>query len=87
MTVITDTNILLSACLDEESESAGRNIDIFNKLLNQCCDNGMVISVADIATEHFILAEQLTKNVDINDKAFVAFFIAFEALVWTGDLK
>jgi len=87
MTVITDTNILLSACLDEESESTGRNIDVFNKLLNQCCDNGIVISVADILTEYFSLAEQHTKNVDINDKAFVAFSLAFEALIWTGDLK
>jgi len=120
MTVITDTNILISACLNEESESfkilntlsptidfvipdyalaeiekhkrsicesTGRNIDIFNKLLIQCCINGMVISVADISTEHFSLAEQLTKNVDINDKAFVAFSVAFEALIWTGDLK
>ena len=120
MTVIVDTNILISACLNEESdifkilttlsqtidfvipdyalaeidkhkkaicESTGRNIVIFDKLLNQCCDNCSVISVADISTEYFILAEQLTKNVDINDVAFVAFSIAFEALIWTGDLK
>lgn len=120
MTVITDTNILISACLNEESEifkilntlsqtidfvipdyalaeiekhktsiceSTGRNIFIFNKLLKQCCKNGIVISVAEIPTENFKLAEQLTKNIDINDKAFVAFSIAFEGLIWTGDLK
>ncbi len=120
MTVIVDTNILISACLNEESdifktlttlsqtidfvipdyalaeidkhkraicEGTGRNILIFNKLLNQCCDNGIVISVADISTEYFILAEQLTKNIDSNDAAFVAISIALEALIWTGDLK
>jgi predicted nucleic acid-binding protein len=120
MTVITDTNILISACLNEESdifkilttlsqtidfvipdyaleeiekhkkvicESTGRNIIIFDKLLKHCCDNGIVISVADISTKYFILAEQLTKNIDIDDTAFVAFSIALEALIWTGDLK
>lgn len=120
MTVVVDTNIIISACLNEESDifkilntlsqtidfvipdyalaeiekhkrsickSTGRNIMIFDKLLNQCCDKGIIISVADISTDYFKLAEQLTKNIDINDQAFVSFSIALEALVWTGDLK
>lgn len=120
MIVIVDTNILISACLNEESEifkilntrspsidfvipdyalaeiekhkssiceSTGRNIIIFNKFLEQCCANGIVISVAEVSTECFKLAEQLTLKIDINDKAFVAFSLAFEAPIWTGDLK
>ncbi len=120
MTVIIDTNILISACLNIESEifkilntlsqtidfvipdyaleeiekhkfsickDTGRDIIIFNKLLTQCCTNGIIIAVKELSAEKFILAEQLTRNIDINDKVFVAFSIAFDALIWTGDLK
>lgn len=120
MTIITDTNILISACLNEESEifkilntlfqkidfvipdyaleeiekhkyfickNTGQDIIIFNKLLKQCCDNGIIISVKEISVETVKLAEKLTLKIDIDDKAFVAFSIAFEALIWTGDLK
>jgi predicted nucleic acid-binding protein len=120
MTVIVDTNILISACLNGESEifkilntlsgiidfvvpdyaleeiekhkfsiceNTGCDISIFNKLLVQCCDNGVIISVEEISTENFLLAQELTRKIDINDQAFVAFSLAFDAPIWTGDLK
>jgi predicted nucleic acid-binding protein len=120
MTVIIDTNILISACLNEQSEifkilntlsqtidfvipdyaieeiekhkssicnSTGRDKIIFNKLLKLCCDKGIIIAAAEISTGNFKLAEDLTSKIDINDKAFVAFSIALNAPIWTGDLK
>ena len=120
MTVITDTNIIISACLNEKSEifkilntlsqtidfvipdyaleeiekhksficqTTGKDINIFDKLLKQCCDNGISISVKELSTENLKLAEHLTRKIDINDKVFVAFSIALNAPIWTGDLK
>ena len=120
MIIIIDTNIIISACLNENSEisklvknrsgnidflipdyaleeinkhklalckNTGYSIVEFDRLLYQCCENAAIFSVADISTDIFQQAAELTKNIDINDKAFVAFSIAFDALIWTGDLK
>ena len=120
MIIIIDTNIIISACLNENSEisklvknrsgnidflipdyaleeinkhklalckNTGYSIVQFERLLYQCCENASIFSVADIPTDIFQQAAELTRNIDINDKAFVAFSIAFDALIWTGDLK
>lgn len=120
MIIIIDTNILISACLNEKGEifrmirNLSGNIDFlipdyaleeinkhklavckntgystfqFDKLLYQCCENATIFSVADISTDIFQQAADLTRNIDINDQAFVSFSIAFDALIWTGDLK
>jgi predicted nucleic acid-binding protein len=120
MIIILDTNVIISACLNEKSEifkiisnlsvkidflipdyaleeitkhkfalckNTGYSISQFDKLLSQCCDNATIFSVEDISTSIFQQAAELTSNIDFNDKAFVAFSIAFDALIWTGDFK
>ena len=120
MTIIVETNILLSACLNEESEifkilnnlsdiigfiipdyaleeieknklsiceNTRRDINIFDQLLTQCCKNGTIISVSSIPTSTFELAAKLTQKTDLNDAPFVAVSLAYNALIWTGDIK
>ena len=120
MTIIVDTNILISACLNEESEifkilnnlsdiidfiipdyaleeiekhklsiceNTRRDINIFDQLLIQCCKNATIISVSSILTSTFELAAKLTQKTDLNDAPFVAVSLAYNALIWTGDIK
>ena len=120
MTIIVDSNILISACLNEESEifkilndlseiidfiipdyaleeiekhklsickSIRRDINIFDLLLNQCCKNGTVISLSAIPISTFELAAKLTQQTDLNDTPFVAVSLAYNSLIWTGDIK
>lgn len=120
MIIIIDTNIIISACLNEKSEifklltnhsgnidflipdyaleeitnhklalckNTGYSIAQFDRLLLKCCNNATITSVADISSAIFQQAEDLTRNIDINDQIFVAFSIAFDALIWTGDMK
>lgn len=68
-------------------KNTGYGIVQFDRLLYQCCENASIFSLADIPTDIFQQAAELTRNIDINDKAFVSFSIAFDALIWTGDLK
>ena len=68
-------------------KNTGYSIVEFDRLLYQCCENAAIFSVADISTDIFQHAAELTRNIDIKDKAFVGFSIAFDALIWTGDLK
>lgn len=120
ITVIVDTNILISACLNEESdifkilndlseiidfiipdyaldeiekhklsicESTRRDVNVFDQLLTQCCKNATIIPVSAIPTSTFELAANLTQKTDLNDAPFVAVSLAYNALIWTGDIK
>jgi predicted nucleic acid-binding protein len=45
------------------------------------------LSIAEISNQHFLDAQELTKQIDVNDTTFVAFSISFKSFFWTGDLK
>jgi predicted nucleic acid-binding protein len=59
----------------------------FDKTLLKLSSYFLVFSEKEINTVFFGKALEITKNVDENDAIYVAFTLALDALLWTGDLK
>lgn len=68
-------------------KKAKKETKIFENNLSQLLNNITVLSISEISNKDFLAAEELTKDVDIKDVAFVAFAISFNSLLWTSDLK
>lgn len=47
----------------------------------------VVISDDELTNEHIQLAEKFTSQTDIDDTIFIAFALALDSLLWTGDRK
>ncbi len=63
------------------------NTTFFKINLDLILQNVHILPDAEIKAIHITDAENLTKNIDTDDKIFVAFFLALNALIWTGDVK
>ena len=58
--------------------------EAFLKTLN---DVGLIYSQELINENDFEKAKELVENIDPKDAIYVAFSLALDALIWTGDLK
>jgi predicted nucleic acid-binding protein len=56
---------------------------LLDKLLAQC----LVFSAESISLAHTEKARKLTLSIDAKDTLYIAFCLALDALLWTGDLK
>jgi predicted nucleic acid-binding protein len=67
--------------------AANISIAIFKSLFNAIKQQLFIFSDDMIDVEHLNKALLLTKTIDEKDTIYVAFTIALDALLWTGDLK
>lgn len=120
MTLIIDSNILISAALNAESELYKLITTLFLKIdfvtpefslleiklhkkricknakletkefdinLTNLLSNIILLPDEEVSDQEIQKAESFTKAVDLKDTIFVAFSLALDALIWTGDLK
>jgi len=64
-----------------------KNIFLFQHNLSLLLGHLLVLQNEDLTKQNIIEAEKLTVAIDIDDTIFVAFAMALDALLWTGDLK
>jgi len=59
----------------------------FDKLLEKLLSQGLVFSSDSINAAHIEKAGKLTLSVDRKDTLYIAFCLALDGMLWTGDLK
>jgi predicted nucleic acid-binding protein len=120
MTIIADTNIIISACLNAQSElfqmltttyrgldfttpdfaleeivhhqteictKSRKNISVFRNNLSVVLGHLLILPNEYLSEKNIKEAEIFTSPIDIDDTIFVAFSMALDSLLWTGDLK
>lgn len=120
MIIIVDTNIIISACLDSNSDlyhlitssfnkidfvtpefslkeiithqenickKSRKNIAIFKTNLLATLNCITVLSDDELTESDIENAENFTRQIDIDDTIFIAFALALNSLLWTGDRK
>ena len=120
MTIIVDTNIIISASLNARSElfqiltttytgldfatpdfalkeivkhqaeickKLKKSLLLFQNNLSVLLHHLIILSDEDLSEINIEEAEKLTVSIDIDDTIFVAFAMALDSLLWTGDLK
>ena len=120
MTIIVDTNIIISASLNARGElfqiltntypgldfatpdfalkeivkhqteickKLKRSLLLFQNNLSVLLNHLIILPDEDLTKINMQEAETLTAGIDINDTIFVAFAMALDSLLWTGDLK
>jgi predicted nucleic acid-binding protein len=60
---------------------------VFDNNLNAFNNNCLVFSSEAILPKYSKVAIQIVKKIDPKDAIYVAFSLALDALIWTGDLK
>ncbi len=63
------------------------HIKIFQANLETILEAIHILPDTEVNNSHILTAENLTKDVDIDDTIFIAFSLALDSMVWTGDLK
>lgn len=63
------------------------SLSLFDKLLTKLTLFFLVFSEREISTAYIEKAFELTSDIDKNDAIYVAFALALDAMLWTGDLK
>ena len=63
------------------------NPNVFDILLEKFLTNIAVFGNDDVTVEIYRKAEKLTQLIDTNDTWYIAFAIALNGFLWTGDLK
>ncbi|WP_462249521.1 PIN domain-containing protein [Ferruginibacter sp.] len=120
MTILVDSNIIISACLESKSElfkiitapyshldfatphfalkeiiknqdeicrKMKKSLELFQNNLSVLLDCLFVLPDEDLSNKNIIEAEDFTASIDIDDTIFIAFSMALDLLLWTGDLK
>lgn len=120
MIIIVDTNVIISACLNKQSDlfrllksynqkinfvlpeyaleeinnhkmrvcyKSKVDLDLFNENLFNLVHFMNLLSYKELNREIITKAHELTSDIDKKDTIFVAFSLALDALIWTGDLK
>jgi predicted nucleic acid-binding protein len=120
MTIIVDTNIIISASLNARGElfqiltdtykdldfatpdfalkeivkhqteickKLKRSLLVFQNNLSVLLNHLIILPDNDLSEINMQEAETLTASIDIDDTIFVAFAIALDSLLWTGDMK
>ena len=120
MTIIVDTNVIISASLNARSElfqiltntytdldfaipdfalkevvkhqteickKLKRNLLLFQHNLSVLLNHLIILPDEYLSEKNIQEAETLTASIDIDDTIFVAFSMALDSLLWTGDLK
>lgn len=120
MTILVDSNIIISACLESESElfkiitTAYSNLDfaaphfalkeiinhqgeicrktkkslaLFQDNLSFLLNFLFILPDEDLSYKNILEAESFTASIDIDDTIFIAFSMALDLLLWTGDLQ
>jgi predicted nucleic acid-binding protein len=120
MTILVDSNIIISACLEPKSElfkiittpyshldfatphfalkeiiknqdgicrKMKRSLELFQNNLSVLLDRLLILPDEDLSNKNIIEAESFTASIDIDDTIFIAFSMALDLLLWTGDLK
>lgn len=64
-----------------------KSIVLFQNNLNVLLDHIIILPDEDVSDSYIKEAELLTATIDIDDTIFVAFSMALDSLIWTGDLK
>jgi predicted nucleic acid-binding protein len=68
-------------------KAAGISSEELSALLTGLLVNVLLYSTESIDNKTLKQAENIARPVDVNDTVYVAFSIAFGAMLWTGDLK
>ena len=120
MTIIVDTNVIISASLNARSElfqiltntytdldfaipdfalkevvkhqaeickKLKRSLLLFQHNLSVLLNHLIILPDEYLSEKNIQEAETLTASIDIDDTIFVAFSMALDSLLWTGDLK
>ncbi len=120
MTILVDTNIIISASLDSRSElfkiitspyihldfatpyfaleeitnnqveicrKLKKSIQLFQHNLSVLLSHLLILPNEDLSNKNIKDAESFTASIDIDDTIFVAFSMALDLLLWTGDNK
>ncbi len=120
MTILVDSNIIISACLDSKSElfkiiitpysnldfatphfalkeiirnqegicrKLKKSLNLFQNNLSVLLEYLFILPDEDLSNNNIIEAENYTASVDIDDTIFIAFSMALDLLLWTGDLQ
>ena len=69
------------------TEQTNTDSDLFLLNLSVIVEKAVIYPDHSVSNQDLTSAEKLTKNIDIDDTIFVAFAIAMDSLLWTGDLK
>jgi predicted nucleic acid-binding protein len=59
----------------------------FNSNLHVLLSHLLILNDDEIEERYFKKAYELTESIDLYDMIYVAFALALDALLWTGDLK
>ncbi len=120
MTILVDTNIIISASLESRSElfkiittpysnldfatphfalkeviknqdeicrKMKKSLELFQNNLSVLLKYLFVLPDEDLSNKNITEAESFTASIDIDDTIFVAFSMALDLLLWTGDFK
>ena len=120
MTILVDSDIIISACLESKSElfkiittpysnldfatphfalkeiiknedgicrKMKKSLELFQNNLSVLFEHLFILPDEDLSNKNIIEAESFTASIDIDDTIFIAFSMALDLLLWTGDLK